>query len=203
MAGKNITDQDILEALNGRSNNQARRSNREVSDALNGRPSAQERATSDAIARTFGREPQRVVTETELPLQRRGDDLESVAIWAARESVATATRVLADAIMRTDGTKGIYMAESEAQQIAAEAYAEAAKGSPWEDKRQEAVAKFVTKLAEKLTRTLAGESKAQSAQPTAPAKQAPKAPRTRESGSTRREWITEVARPGHITVIES
>ncbi|MDQ0923104.1 hypothetical protein QF038_001612 [Pseudarthrobacter sp. W1I19] len=160
MAGKNITDQDILAALKGRSTEQAGRSAREVSDALNGRPSAQERANQDAIAKAFGREPQRAATEGEVPLQRRGDGLEAVAIWAARESADAATKALAEAIMRTDGSKGIYLAESEAHQIAVEAYTEAAKTTPYEDKRQESVSRFLTKLAEKLARTLTPESKA-------------------------------------------
>jgi len=202
MAGNNITDQDILAALRG-SPGPADRSGKEVSDALHGRPTAGEHAQSATIAKAFGREPQRTVGEGALPLQRRGDDLEAVAIWAAKESAAAATKSLAEAIMRTNGSKGIYAAEAEAAEIAAEAYAEAAKGSPYEDRRQEAVTRIVTKLAEKLSSSLAGEAKASTAAPPALRRgHSPKPPVTRESSSMKRAWITEVARPGTIDVIE-
>jgi hypothetical protein len=150
---RNITDQDILEALNGKPAGSAHRSNGAVSDALNGRPSAAEQTAHEAVARAFGREPKRAAKEGELPLKRRGDALEGVAIWAAKEASATATKALAETIMRSDGTKGIHHAEAEANEIAAEAYAEAAKSSPYEDRRQESVARVVTKLAEQITRT--------------------------------------------------
>lgn len=167
---RNITDQDILEALNGKPSGSAHRSNEAVSDVLNGRLSAAERTANEAVARAFGRDPKRAATEGALPLQRRGDDLEGVAIWAATEAAATATKALAETIMRSDGTKGIYHAEAEANEMAAEAYAEAAKGSPYEDRRQEAVTHFVTKLAAQLTRIREAKTK-----PTAQPKQATEA----------------------------
>jgi hypothetical protein len=165
MTDKNIEDRDIINALNGTS--QRRPSSEGILEALQGR-SPERQASNDAILEALGHAPKPTAKEGELPLRRRGDDLEAVAIWAAEEAAGTATSALAQALMRADGSKGIYAAESEARTIAKEAYAEAAKASPYEDKRQEAVARVVTKLAEQLTRTLAAESKAPPAGVTKP-----------------------------------
>lgn len=151
MAGKNITDRDIITALTGASQAPGRGSSDGILEALHGR-SQDKQASNDAVLEALGHAPQRTIAEGERQQQRRGDDLEAVAIWAATEAAGTATTALAHALMRADGSKGIYAAEAEAKAIAGEAYTEAAKGSPYEDKRQEAVARVVTKLAEQFTR---------------------------------------------------
>lgn len=143
---RNITDKDILGALNGTGS-----PDRKVVEALRGSSLEQRRSDAAVIEALTGRAVP-VAAEGELPLQRRGDDLESVAIWASKEATARATSTLAEALMRADASKGIYAAEAEAREIAAEAYAEAAKSIAYEDTRQEHVQKFVTKLAENLTR---------------------------------------------------
>jgi hypothetical protein len=97
--------------------------------------------------------------------------------------------------MRADSSKGIYAAEAEAKAIAGEAYAEASKGSPYEDRRQEDVARFVTKLAERLSRTVEQSVR----QPAAPGRK-PKRPQ-QESATIRRNVRITEGGTGRITVI--
>lgn len=143
---RNISDKDIVEALTGTGSTDNR-----VVEALHGSSLEKRRSDAAVLEALTGRSVP-VVVEGELPLQRRGDDLEAVAIWASKEATSRATSTLAEALMRTDPRKGIYAAESEAKAIAAEAYAESAKSIPFEDTRQAHVQKFVTKLAENLNR---------------------------------------------------
>lgn len=152
---REITDSDIIEALQGTPSATGRASGRDIVEALQGGRNAADRnldhATVEALNGNFDA---RIATEGELPLQRRGDELEAVTIWAAKEASSNAVASLAQALMRADGTKGIYAAESEAKAIAEEAYSEAAKSTPYEDTRQETVQRVANKLAEQLTRRL-------------------------------------------------
>jgi hypothetical protein len=162
------TDNDILAALRG------------------------QHAPDSAIAEAFGRTQPAKAAEAEPAPQKRGDAFEAVAIWAATEAAATSTRALSEAIMRADGAKGIYEAEAEAKAIASEAYEEAAKGSPYEVTRQEAVSRIVTKLAENFTRMANRTTKRPTPATTG---------RTRQEAATRRNVrITESA-SGRITVL--
>lgn len=165
------TDRDILRALRGE----------HVPDA--------------AVAEAFGRSPSAAARETGTT-QRRGDAFESVAIWAAKEAAETAIKGLAQALMRADATKGIYAAESEAKQIAAEAYTEASKGSPYEINRQESVARIVTKLAAGITRT--AEQTAKRPKPAAAA--GPKRPQQEAASRRAPVRITEIA-SGRIVAV--
>ncbi|NSX37819.1 hypothetical protein HTS88_15655 [Pseudarthrobacter oxydans] len=147
------TDKDILAALHGRPTGQQKAAHEATIRALAGGTSDRDRAYSSAVIEALGGTPA-ATTRTDIsPSQRRGDSLEPVAIWAAKEAAAAATTALAEAIMRADGTKGIYLAEAEAREIAAETYTEAAKGSPYEDARQKHVARALTKIAEAIVRT--------------------------------------------------
>lgn len=146
---RKITEDDIVAALNG-TPSVARERDAGVVEALRG-PSAAERQTSAIEEALSGRRPG-ITSEGGLPLQERGDDLEAVAIWAAKEAALSATKTLAEAIMRADANKGIYAAESEARDIAAEAYTAAAEATAYEDVRQEHVKKAVTAVAESLGR---------------------------------------------------
>ncbi|WP_284752632.1 hypothetical protein [Arthrobacter sp. efr-133-R2A-120] len=144
------TNDDVLAALRGERPTE-RAARESVHRAFTGELVGDlERHTNESVARAFGREPERQVTENELPVQTR--DFSAVAVWAAREAAATATRALSQAIMRADGSKGIYAAEAEAQAIAEESYALAARRSPYEDVRQESVARTLTKLADTCER---------------------------------------------------
>lgn len=142
-----VTDKDIVAALNGAPTRSEKTAHEAIHNAFKGR-SVGEQAHTAAVLEALGvpRAP-RATSEGELPLRRRDDLLESVAIWAAKEAAETSTKALAEAIMRADGTKGIYLAEGEARKIAEEAYAEVAKRSPYEEERQQTVARFVTKVA--------------------------------------------------------
>ncbi|MBT2538684.1 hypothetical protein [Arthrobacter sp. ISL-69] len=158
---RNITDQDIVEALNGTPARSARTNDRDVVEVLRTGTTSVKRNMDTAIVEALHGNPTgHIAAEGELPLQRRGDDIEAVAIWASKEAASTATSALAQALMRADGSKGIYAAESEARAIAAEAYAEVAKTSPYEDHRQEAVKRAVTKMADIVTRDRSRESRA-------------------------------------------
>lgn len=145
------TDDDILAALNGEPRANQRAATEAITDLLSGRPAARERAHTNAVLEALGHEPTRVPGAGEQQLKRRGDSMEAMAVWAATEAATTATKALAEAIMRSDGSKGIYLAEAEAKEIAAEAYAEAAKRSPYEDQRQETVARHATRMAATFT----------------------------------------------------
>ncbi|MFW0773547.1 hypothetical protein ACLRGI_10300 [Paenarthrobacter nitroguajacolicus] len=168
------TDADILAALEGRPNAKEQTARYSVLDILNGGPTATERAHRNAVLEALGVPTLREAAAGELPLQSRGGELEAVSIWAAKGAAETSLKSLAEAIMRTDGTKGIYLAEAEAKQIADEAYAVAAKSTPYEEERQQAVARVAAKLAEVLTRKHAREStpKQDPANPTPKAKPA-------------------------------
>lgn len=149
-----------------------------------------ERLASESVARAFGREPKRHVAEGELPIQKR--DFDAVSIWVATEAAATATRALAQALMRADASKGIYAAEAEAAQIAEEAYTEAAKRSPYEVERQETIARLATKLTEQFSRS--AEHRAQKAVKPAPQRRPAAAQEQRESSGQRmRVELREVA----------
>lgn len=150
---RKITDEDIVEALNGTGT-----TDHAVVEALHGNSIAARRA-DNAVLEALGHTPAPVVAEGELPLQERGDDLEALRIWSAQGATEHATKALAEALMRSDPKKGIYAAEAEARKIAAEAYAEAAKSLAYEDSRQEHVQKFVTKMAERVTRPKLQEAK--------------------------------------------
>ncbi|QHK19390.1 hypothetical protein GU243_06130 [Pseudarthrobacter psychrotolerans] len=161
-----------------------------------------ERHTNESVARAFGREPERQVTGNELPIQKR--DFSAVAVWAAKEAAATATRALSQAIMRADGNKGIYAAEAEAQAIAEESYALAAKRSPYEDVRHEAVARALTKLADTCERR-AEESKRQPRKAAPKAAQQPQAaPRHQQESLSprRRVQISEQATRGNVRAVK-
>lgn len=82
--------------------------------ALEGKPSNEEQARLDSLSEALGHEPERRTAEETLPLEERSDDLEAIAIWAAKEAASVATRELAEPIMRADGGKNIYAAEWEA-----------------------------------------------------------------------------------------
>jgi hypothetical protein len=187
-----VTDKDIVAALNGEPTGSDKKVTEGILNALTGGPTLNEKGFNNAVLEVLGGAPKGEAASG-LPTQRRGDSLEPVAIWAATEAATTSTKALAEALMRADGTKGIFAAEAEAKEIAAEAYAEAAKGSPYEDKRQEAVARIVTKLAEKVTRTSTREAKQQ---PTAPARAGTRL----ESAVSKRVRINEGG-SGRITVI--
>lgn len=151
--------------------------------------------TPDAgIAEAFGRAPASAAQEAAEPGQRRGDAFEATALWAAKEATATATAALAQALMRADPGKGIYAAESDAKKIAFEAYEEAAKGSPYEINRQESVTRIVTKLAEQF-----GRPAKKTAQPAA---RAAKRSQKESAGGRTPIRITEIARPGNVTIIK-
>ncbi|ABK02747.1 mucin-associated surface protein [Arthrobacter sp. FB24] len=165
------TDRDILAALRG------------------------EHARDTAVAEASGRSPSAAARETG-SAQRRGDAFESVAIWAAKEAAETATKGLAQAIMRADATKGIYAAESEATQIAAEAYTEAAKASPYEINRQESVARIVTKLAGIIGRKEEQTTK----RPKPAAATGPKRPQQEAASRRAPVRVTEIG-SGRITAV--
>lgn len=178
------TDKDILAALHGRPTGQQNAAHEATVRALAGGTSDRDRAYSSAVIEALGGTPAASASADIPPAQRRGDSLEPVAIWAAQEAAAAATKTLAEAIMRSDGTKGIYLAEAEARQIAAETYTEAAKGSAYEDARQQHVARALTKIAEAIVRTkeAAGKPKPQpSIQQVKPATSVAKVPQKRES----------------------
>jgi hypothetical protein len=141
------TDKDILAALHGELRPSANAANEAILNVLNGGPTVAEQAHTDAVLEALGVAPTpRTAREGELPLRRRDNLLDPVAIWAAKEAAATSTKALAEAIMRADGTKGIYLAEGEARKIADEAYAEAAKRSAYEDERYQTVARLTAAL---------------------------------------------------------
>jgi hypothetical protein len=140
------TNEDIVAALEGRPYGTRAAAEQAIHNAFTGAPTLAERGHSRAVLEALGHAPRRQAVEGELPLKQRGQFGEATAIWAAKEAAATATKGLAEAIMRADGAKGIYLAEAEAKEIAAEAYSEAAKQSPYEEVRQEAVAKAVRQL---------------------------------------------------------
>ena len=106
------------------------------------------RSASDAIGESFGRTKPRRQNDNELPLRSRGEPMEGVAIWAAKERAASAVKELTEAILRGDSSKGIYVAEAEAKAAAVESYSAAAASSQYEDTRQEAVAAAVSQLAQ-------------------------------------------------------
>ena len=183
---RQITDKDIVAALRGPGPDSERSSNRDIVEALSGRRPAAERNLDTSIVEALnGNSYARTVTEGEVPLQRRGDDLEAVAIWAATEGASSATSNLAHALMRADASKGIYAAESEARAVAAEAYAEAAKTMVYEDHRQQHVKNFVTKMADITTRKpqpLATRTAAEASR-TSDTMSTPKGPQRRETRS--------------------
>ncbi|MFJ5861500.1 hypothetical protein ACIQCM_08750 [Pseudarthrobacter sp. NPDC092439] len=112
--------------------------NDDILAALEGRPKPAELARENAIM-------QAAWGTTE-------ESNKALAVWAAHEAAAAATKTLTEAIMRADGSKGIYLAESEARAIADEAYRHIAKTTPNEDQRQEYVKNHVTKVAQTVTR---------------------------------------------------
>lgn len=119
--------------------------NDDILAALDGAPAPAKLAREDALmAAAWGTE---------------AESKHALAVWAAHEAAAAATKTLAEAIMRADGSKGIYVAESEARQLAAEAYDLAAKTITEEAQRQESVARYVGKLAERIARPRVRESK--------------------------------------------
>lgn len=168
---------------------------KDIIAALHGQPSAADRETTAAIAETYGRTRTSTAREGELPLQKRGDVSETLAIWVAKEAAETATATLAEALMRANAKLGIYEAESAAKGMAAEAYTEAAKRSPYEIERHESVARFVTKMAAICGRKTAEATKRPNAATvTKPTRQ--------ESARRSPVRITEIARPGRVTIIK-
>lgn len=130
------TDDDILAVLNGEPRASKKAATEAIAAVLSGGPSARELALNDAVLEA---------------LAGTGSST-AVAVWAAREAAAASTKTLSEAIMREDGSKGIYLAESEAEEIAKEAYAEAAKRSPSEVERQNAVARVTATVSESINR---------------------------------------------------
>lgn len=153
-------DEEILAALEGRPTAKEQAATDSVLNILNGGPAPDERAHRNAVLEALGQPTLRETTPGELSLQSRGGELEAISIWAAKGAAEASIKSLSEAIMRTDGTKGIYLAEAEAKQIADEAYAMAAKRTPYEEERQQSVARATAKLAEVLTRTSTKEAAA-------------------------------------------
>jgi hypothetical protein len=138
------TDEDILAALDGHPGGKSKALAEATLSSLQSDGFGHDRIYDNAILEA---------------LTQTGESLDAVAIWAAREAAAAATKTLSEAIMREDGSKGIYLAESEAKEIAEEAYAEAAKRSTSEVERQNTVARVTAKLSEGVTRRTAGGRK--------------------------------------------
>ncbi|ALV44705.1 hypothetical protein MB46_03440 [Arthrobacter alpinus] len=127
------TDDDIVRALEGAPSRVKTAQNNRIVEMLTGTP----------VERTPARGEMRV--------QERGDGFEATKTWAAKGKADAAVKALAEALMRADKTKGIYAAENEARAMADEAYEYAARRSPFEDVRQEAVASMATVKANSLS----------------------------------------------------
>ncbi|MCT9624256.1 hypothetical protein HWD94_03845 [Pseudarthrobacter equi] len=144
------TNEDIVAALEGRPSVSRAMADEAIHNAFRGGPTLAQRAHTNAVLEALGHAPERQAAAGELPLKKRGEFGEATAIWTATEAAKTSTKSLAEAIMRADGAKGIYLAEAEAKEIAAEAYSRAAMESPYEEFRQEAVARAVKAVAESV-----------------------------------------------------
>jgi hypothetical protein len=151
-----VTNKDIVAALEGRPSASRAAADEAIHNAFSGGPTPTQKAHTNAVLEALG--VARPAVPGELPLKKRGDFGEATAIWAAKEAATTSTKGLAEAIMRADGSKGIYLAEAEAKEIAAEAYAEAAKRTPYEEIRQEAVARHTARIAGTFTRNKISEA---------------------------------------------
>lgn len=146
------TDDEIVRALDGGPSNASLAATESILSAFRGEPDAHQSAHTNAVLEALGHAPERMPAPGEMPISTRGTELEATGLWAAKDLAATATKKLAEAIMRSDPAKGIYAAEREAADIAAEAYSHAAKSTPYEDERHRAVTRVADSMATKLTR---------------------------------------------------
>ena len=154
------TDDQIIRALNGEPASAELAATESVLSAFRGEPDAEQTAHTNAVLEALGHAPERVPAPGEIPLSTRGTELEATGLWAAKEQASTATKKLAEAIMRADPAKGIYAAEREAADIASEAYTNAAKSTPYEDDRLHAVTRATDSLVSRMVNRRLRESRA-------------------------------------------